>query len=124
VAVQRHRLDPELLGEPAHAKRGDAVGVRQGNGSLQYSFPDKHFEIEDVIAEGDKVVLRWRFSGTHEGPFWTPVGTMPGTSRQLELAATLTYRIEEGKIAEEWAAIDWLSVVQQLGGTCTAPAGE
>ena len=79
------------------------------------AFPDKHFDIEEVIAEGDKVVLRWRFRGTHSGPFWTPAGTIPATGRPLTLTATLTYRLEDGKIAEEWAALDWLSVVQQLG---------
>ena len=87
------------------------------------AFPDKHFEVEDAIAEEDRVVLRWRFRGTHQGPFWTPLGTIPGTGRRLELTATLTYRVEDGKNAEEWAAIDWLSVVQQLGGTCAVPAG-
>ena len=86
------------------------------------AFPDKHFDIEEAIAEGDKVVLRWRFRGTHSGAFWTPAGTIPATGRPLTLTATLIYRLEDGKIAEEWAALDWLSVVQQLGAQVILPA--
>jgi predicted ester cyclase len=66
-------------------------------------------------------VLRWRFRGTHSGAFWTPAGTIPATGRALKLTATLTYRLEDGKIAEEWAALDWLSVVQQLGALVILP---
>ena len=88
------------------------------------AFPDKHFTVEDAVAEGDKVVLRWRFHGTHSGDFWTPVGTMPATGRPLTLTATLIYRLEDGKIAEEWAAIDWLTVVQQLGAEVQLPVGD
>ncbi len=79
------------------------------------AFPDKHFTVEDVIAEADKVVLRWSFRGTHAGEFGTPLGTVPATGKTLTLRATMTYRLEGGRIAEEWACIDWLDVVHQLG---------
>jgi predicted ester cyclase len=85
------------------------------------AFPDKHFTIEDAIAEGDRVVVRWHFRGTHVGPFWTPVGTIAGTGTLLQVGATLTYRVDQGRIAEEWASVDWLAVIQQLGGICTVP---
>jgi hypothetical protein len=51
------------------------------------------------------------------------VGTVPGTGRRPQLTAAFAYRVEDGEIAEGWAAIDWLSAVQQLGGTCTVLAG-
>ena len=79
------------------------------------AFPDKHFTIEDAIAEGDKVVLRWSFLGTHLGDFWTPLGTVPATGKSISVSATITYRLEGDRIAEEWACFDWLDVVQQLG---------
>jgi predicted ester cyclase len=60
-------------------------------------------------------VLRWSFRGTHAGEFWTPLGTVPVTEKTLTLSATITYRVKGGRIAEEWACIDWLDVVHQLG---------
>ena len=85
------------------------------------AFPDKHFEVEDAVAFGDRVVLRWRVRGTHRGAFWTPIGTVPATGKQLELSATITYRLEDGRIAEEWACIDWLDVVRQFGAVVQLP---
>ena len=87
------------------------------------AFPDKLFTIDDAIAEGDRVVVRWHFRGTHVSTFWTPVGTIAGTGTLLQVGATLTYRVEQGRIAEEWASVDWLAVIQQTGGTCTVPGG-
>jgi steroid delta-isomerase-like uncharacterized protein len=98
-----------------------ATQQREWHEMERAAFPDKHFDVEGVVTEGDKVVIRWHFRGTHRGLFWTPLGTVPATGRTLDLRATLTYRIENGKIAEEIAAIDWLTVVQQLGAECTFP---
>ena len=97
-------------GTPEYAERQKAWHRME-----REAFPDKHFTVEDVIAKADKVVLRWSFRGTHAGEFWTPLGTAPATGKTLTLRATMTYRLEGGRIAEEWACIDWLDVVQQLG---------
>jgi len=77
-----------------------ATQQREWHEMERAAFPDKHFDVEDVIAEGDMVVLRWHFRGTQQGSFWTPLGTVPATGRTLDLSATLIYRIENGKIAE------------------------
>jgi steroid delta-isomerase-like uncharacterized protein len=76
------------------------------------AFPDLSFTVEDVIAEGDKVVTRWTVRGTHQGKieaFGSPTG------RQLEQEGITIHRIEEGKIVEEWERYDLLSFLQQLG---------
>lgn len=86
------------------------------------AFPDKRFTVEDAIAEGDKVVLRWTVRGTHRGPFWTPVGTIPATGKSVTVEATVTYRLEGGRIAEEWISLDWLDAVQQLGAEVRPPS--
>ena len=64
------------------------------------AFPDAHFAVEDVVAEGDRVVLRCTFTGTHRGEFrvrdWVlPASGTPATARPLFM-----YRIADGKIAE------------------------
>lgn len=87
------------------------------------AFPDKHFTIEDVIAEGDKVALRWTIRGTHLGEFWTPAGTAAPTDKPITLTSTAIYRVADGRIVEEWPWHDWLRLVQQLGAEVRLPSG-
>jgi predicted ester cyclase len=69
------------------------------------------FTIEDLIAEGDKVVVRYTFRGTHQGQ-WR--GVSP-SGKAVTFTGTQTYRFAEGKVAEIWANNDVFSLVQQLG---------
>jgi len=78
------------------------------------ALPDKEFTIEDVIAEGDKVVLRWTIHGTHLGEFATPLGSVPATGRRITLTSTATYRLAGGRI-------DWLHLLQQFGAEMRLP---
>ncbi len=61
-------------------------------------FPDFHFKLEDMILQGNKVVLRIPFTGTHLGKF---LGVEP-TGRKINVTETLILRIEDGRIAEMW----------------------
>jgi steroid delta-isomerase-like uncharacterized protein len=76
------------------------------------AFPDASFSVEDLIAEGDKVVSRFTARGTHQGET-EEFG--PATGRQLEQEGITIHRIEGGKIVEEWSQYDNLSILQQLG---------
>ena len=76
------------------------------------AFPGLSITVEDVIAEGDKVVTRVTLRGTHEGET-EEFG--PPTGRQVEGEGITTHRIEGGKIVEEWDAYDNLTLLQQLG---------
>ena len=76
------------------------------------AFPDLNATVEDVIAEGDKVVTRWTIRGTHQGEI-EEFG--PPTGKQTELQGISIHRIEGGKIVEEWNRYDNLSLLQQLG---------
>jgi steroid delta-isomerase-like uncharacterized protein len=67
--------------------------------------------IEDLIAEGDKVVARYTISGTHRGQ-WRGI---PPTGKPVTVTATITYRFADGKVAEMWQNADTLSLLQQLG---------
>jgi predicted ester cyclase len=75
------------------------------------AFPDWVETVDDVIAEGDKVVIRVTGRGTHEGDFQ---GVLP-TGRQVTATGVGIGRIENGRIAEAWAAYDALGLMQQLG---------
>jgi steroid delta-isomerase-like uncharacterized protein len=76
------------------------------------AFPDIQATVEDVVAEGDKVVTRVMIRGTHQGEV-EEFG--PPTGRRVEIEGITIHRIEDGKIAEEWNSYDNLSMMQQLG---------
>ncbi|MBA2312563.1 MAG: ester cyclase [Actinobacteria bacterium] len=76
------------------------------------------FTIEDVIGEGDRLVVRWTNSGTHVGDF---LG-IPATNKSFSVAGIDIYRVADGKLAEHWHVVDQLSMLQQLG-LIPAPEG-
>ncbi len=88
------------------------AGVKYALQAFYTGFPDLTMTVDDLIAEGDKVVARLTARGTHQGPF----RGIPATGRVIEWTGIRIFRIAEGKIAEHWANWDDLSLVQQLGG--------
>jgi steroid delta-isomerase-like uncharacterized protein len=81
-------------------------------GEFRSAFPDFHSTIEDMVAEGDKVVTRWRARGTHQGEFR---GIAP-TGKEIEMTGIGIFRFStEGKVVESWDAMDQLGMMQQLG---------
>ena len=101
---------PDFVG---HAPTGDTnfEKHKQHRAALYTAFPDLNWIIEDMIAEGDKVVVRFRASGTQKGAFQG----IPPTERQIIMTGVAIYRIAGGKIAEDWAIMDALSIMRQLG---------
>ena len=98
-----HEPDQDIHGSE-EAKRFLATYFR--------AFPDLTHAVEDVIAEGDKVVTRYTLSGTHQGET-EELG--PPTGKRIELEGITIHRIEDSKIVEEWERYDNLSMQQQLG---------
>lgn len=86
-------------------------GLRQALGLFAAAFPDWQTTIEDLIAEGDKVVLRGVGHGTHRGAF---MGIAP-TGKQVAVPGIHIMRIADGKIVEHWAQVDDLGMMRQLG---------
>lgn len=84
---------------------------RQLVASMFAAFPDARWTVLDQIAEGDRVVTRWTFLGTHSGTF---MGS-EATGRQLSCTGMCIDRIAAGKIAEEWEEWDALGLTQQMG---------
>jgi predicted SnoaL-like aldol condensation-catalyzing enzyme len=75
------------------------------------AFPDFQITVEDLIAEGDKVVNRATISGTFKGAF----GAIPPTGKRATWTATGIYRIVDGKVTEAWEDVDMLGGFQRLG---------
>ncbi|USH00880.1 ester cyclase [Thermococcus argininiproducens] len=78
---------------------------------LHKVFPDFHVTIEDTIAEDDKIVKRWRVTGTQKDTFMG----IPPTGNGITLEGIAIYRFEEDKIAELWWGYDVFGMLQQLG---------
>jgi steroid delta-isomerase-like uncharacterized protein len=78
---------------------------------IHQAFPDWHETVEDVIAEGDKVVLRGVIRGTQQGEYMG----IPASGKSIVMKAIHIFRLENGKIAEDWGEADSLGMMQQLG---------
>ncbi len=75
------------------------------------ALPDLHMTIDEMLADGDKVVTRWTARGTHKGDL---MGIAP-TGKQVTITGISIDRIEGGKAAESWTNWDTLGMMQQLG---------
>ena len=75
------------------------------------AIPELHITLEDVIAEGDRVVTRQTYRGTHQGNLMG----IPPTGKQVTLTGMAITRVASGKVVEQWANNDDLGLLQQLG---------
>ena len=102
----------DVTSHPARPGQAPGLeGVKQLFSSLHAAFPDFHIDVEDMIAEGDRVVARVKGIGTHQGEF---MGIAP-TGNRVEFSAIDIARIVEGKIVEHWSNSDQLGMMRQLG---------
>jgi steroid delta-isomerase-like uncharacterized protein len=117
--INQRNLDFLAEAHPAdalwHEPDRDIQGIEEMKQFLALNFeafPDFNVTVEDVIAEGEKVVSRYTFRGTHQGET-EEFG--PPTGRHFELEGISMHRFEDGKIVEDWDRYDNLGVLQQLG---------
>ena len=101
--VEREELPP---GIPR-----DREGVKQLTIMLRSAFPDFKAAIDDIVAEGDKVVIRQTWSGTHKGEFMG----IPPTGKSVSFGVIDIIRIAGGKFVEHWGQMDSMGLMQQLG---------
>jgi steroid delta-isomerase-like uncharacterized protein len=88
----------------------DVKQTRKFLASVFAAFPDIHVTIEDIVAEGDKVVVRNTWRGTFRGPW---MGTAP-TGKTVTWTGIVVWRITNGKIAERWANTNFPEVMQRI----------
>ena len=111
----RHDLVEEFLAENIELHGSNlppgVEAVKQYLSSLTTGFPDHQMIVEDVVAEGDRVVARTTLIGTQLGEM---LG-IPATGKAVNVPAITIFRLENGKIAEGWTVSDGLGMMQQLG---------
>lgn len=96
--------------DPLPGQTTGLAGLKQRVAMLRAAF-NPRFTIEDVIAEGDRVVVRWTNRGVHVGEF---LG-MPPSGKPYTIAGIDIHRLQDGRMVEHWHVIDLLSQLQQLG---------
>ena len=90
-------------------------GDRQRHEMLATAFPDTHYDIQELVAEGETLVARWRMTGTHEGDLVGPTMTIPPTGKRIDLWGMSLYRMEDGMAKEIWESFDMMEFLGQLG---------
>ncbi len=86
-------------------------GYKQWATAFRTAFPDLASLGNDIIAEGDKVVVRWTVSGTHNGDF---MGT-PASGNRMTATGISVFRVVGGKIGEDWTEFDAMGMMRQIG---------
>lgn len=85
--------------------------------AIRTAVPDARYEVDDLIAEGDKVVVRWRLLGTHEGDFR---GIAP-TGQAIALKGIAIYRVDGGKLMERWVVTDLYGLLEEIRQPAARP---
>ena len=105
-------IDADIIDHNPTPGQGPGLGgVKQAFSAFAAAFPNPHFTIEDMIAEGDKVASRVTLSATHQGDFQG----IPPTGKQVIQTGIDILRVAGGKIVERWGEFDNLGLLQQLG---------
>jgi steroid delta-isomerase-like uncharacterized protein len=102
------------------ADQGEVRGIADFTATLfdfLNAFDHLVFNVEQVLAEGDRVVLRWSAQGVHTGDYKgiPPTRVIPATGKDISMSATDIYRLVDGRIVEEWNTFDGYEVLHQMG---------
>jgi steroid delta-isomerase-like uncharacterized protein len=97
--------------DPLPGQRQGREGLKDVIGMMRAGFPDIHWVIEEVIASGDKVVSRFKWSGTQQGDF---LG-IPATGRKVTVPGVVIDRLNAGRMSDSRLLMDTFGLMQQLG---------
>ena len=99
---------PEYVGPQGHKGPAGFGGVMH---VLRAAFPDLRYTIDEVVADGDRVAVRWHWTGTHQAPF----RGFPATGRSVSNSGTGIFRLVDGKVVAAGLETDRLGFLQQIG---------
>src|SRR5581483_3063037 len=105
--VARDVVDHMPMPGQGQGRAGHNDVVRQ----IRAAFPDMRLNVEDLVAEGDRVVGRWTMTGTHRGELMR----IPATGKSITIDGIDIARVQNGQIAELWHIEDMLTLLMQIG---------
>ena len=111
AAIDEFISDDMVDHNPAPGTASGLEGVKQTLGMFVSAFPDLRIGVEDLISEGDTVVMRVTTRGTHKGEFMG----IAATGKQVEISEIHIVRVAGDKMVEHWGNSDDLGMMQQLG---------
>jgi steroid delta-isomerase-like uncharacterized protein len=98
-------------GVPVDAVRRGRQAIKEHVAGWIASFPDLRFSVEQMLSEGDRVVMQLLMEGTHQGA-WLGI---PANGKKLQIRMFTIHRVAQGKIVEDWVLVESLGLFQQLG---------
>jgi steroid delta-isomerase-like uncharacterized protein len=108
LATLDQLVGPEYVGPQGDKGPAGFRGVVVG---LRSAFPDIHYTIDDVVAENDRVAVRWHWTGTHRGPF----RAFPPTGKRVMNPGLGIFRLRDGRIVAATLETDRLGFLEQVG---------
>ena len=111
MAVADETFADNFVNHDSMSATKDRQGLKQYITMVHTACPDFHCTIEDLISEGDRIVVRLMCRGTHRGEF---MGISP-TGRQWNVTSITILRFGGDRVAERWNSTDNLGILQQLG---------
>jgi steroid delta-isomerase-like uncharacterized protein len=97
--------------DPLPGQRQGREGLKEVIGMMRAAFPDMHWVVEETVADGDKVVTRFTWTGTQRGAF---LG-VPATGRSVRVKGVVIDRLADGKMKDSRILMDTMAMMQQLG---------
>ena len=101
------RHDP---GDPWEGRELDLAAYKERVKALRAAFPDQSFDIQELFADGDAVVMTWLWSATHAGE----IPGFPATGRRITMSGATVYYFDGSRLTGHWQITDRLGVYQQL----------
>jgi steroid delta-isomerase-like uncharacterized protein len=111
VDIADEVMVPQFKGHAPMAPELDREGWKAYVRPFYDAFPDLHMDVHDVVSSDDKLVIRVTFRGTHQGSFQGA----PATGRPIAITALALFQMENGLAVEEWAEMDVVGLLQQIG---------
>ncbi len=113
VAALDELLDPAYINHTPSTPNPlpGPAGLKPIVEGMRRAFPDLHYQIEDIVATDDAVVMRVKMTGTHRGDLFG----LPATGRRVSVAQINIERIRGGRIVGHWRVTDELTLMKQLG---------
>ena len=102
-------------GDPWDGRELDLAGYKERVTISRAAFPDQVFDIQELFADGDAVVMTWRWSGTHKGD----IPGFPATGKTIRMSGATVYYFDGSRLTGHWQTTDRLGVYQQLRQAAT-----
>lgn len=110
LALVEQVVHPQFRSHDWAAESAGPQGFLDFYAGVRSAFPDTRYEVDDLIAEGDRVVVRWRLLGTQQGEFYG----IPPTAGSIRLDGIAIYRVANGRLMERWVVYDMHGLIQQI----------